>query len=560
VFCPVDGVRLVNPVNKSTSDRRSDDSLIGLVLNDRYKIIRRIGEGGMGIIYEAEHLMIEKRVALKALREDISSRQGVLERFRIEARSASKIGHPHIVDISDFGETPSGAAYYVMEMLDGEDLADILFRDNKLKPSRATKIVYQCCQALGAAHSKGIIHRDIKPENIFITQRDRGDFVKIVDFGVAKMNDIEIIGRPQRKLTKTGLIFGTPEYMSPEHARGLPLDHRVDIYALGIILYESLTGRVPFEGENFMEVLSKHWNEPVPPFSRTNPSLVVSEQLEAVVLKALEKDPKQRYASMGRMAKDLARVPEMSGTIVSEERVSQSIPDTVAETVDAPTIEASESIRAEDIPTAAWRTPRFRTISVRRWATAGFVLAISFGIIGASYGILKAGKEPQTTSKVLNDHQASITITSLESGPELKPADGTAPEGKREPRTGIEPVETVQAQSPVDWPTRSSSIVHVTTQPQGARISVRGRGQVCAATPCQFETSRARAIWLRAELGQASATKILTPSEASTTLHFKLVSGNDNPGVADKKHNRSIGSKQRQARGDLKIPDIFVKN
>ncbi|HEX2676422.1 MAG TPA: serine/threonine-protein kinase, partial [Polyangiales bacterium] len=296
------------------------DPLINTTLDGRYRILRAIGEGGMGVVYEAEHVLIEKRVAIKVLRESFTRRPDVVERFRQEAKSASRIGHPNIVDVSDFGETPNRASYIVMEMLKGEDLADILTRECALAPTRAVTIVYQVAKALAAAHKKNIIHRDLKPENIYLIEREgQPDFVKVVDFGVAKMSDIETLGG--RKLTRTGMIFGTPEYMSPEHAGGKSLDHRVDIYAVGVILYELLTGRVPFEGDNFMEVLSKHGHDPVPELRSVNPGTRVSPELARAVARALEKDPERRYQSMEEMIEDLRALPELPRTSSADSHV-----------------------------------------------------------------------------------------------------------------------------------------------------------------------------------------------------------------------------------------------
>src|SRR4051794_34883715 len=225
-FCPNDGSRLAPP--GIAGERKPIESLIGMTLDARYRILRVIGEGGMGVVYAAEHVLIEKQVAIKVLRETFTSRPDVVERFRQEAKSASKIGHPNIVDVSDFGETPSGQSYIVMEMLTGEDLADILARERVLSPARAVRIVYQVARALDATHRKGIVHRDLKPENIYLISVDgAADVVKVVDFGVAKMSDLEN-GTGGRKLTRTGMLFGTPEYMSPEQAAGKPFDHRVD--------------------------------------------------------------------------------------------------------------------------------------------------------------------------------------------------------------------------------------------------------------------------------------------------------------------------------------------
>ncbi|MBW2381664.1 MAG: serine/threonine protein kinase [Deltaproteobacteria bacterium] len=287
----------------SISPLNPDDPLVGSVLAGRYVVKSRIGEGGMGLVYEGLHRDIDKRVAIKVLRDDLSRRPDVVARFRQEAKSASRIGHENIVDISDFGETTGGASYFIMEFLDGEDLGNVLGREVTVDADRVCGIVLQCCRALSATHAKGIVHRDIKPENIFLTKRDGvDDFVKIVDFGIAKMSDIETDGAPGRKLTKTGMIFGTPEYMSPEQAAGKDLDHRVDVYALGIILYECLAGRVPFEGDTFMGVLTQHLFAELPPIDELNPNAKVSRELELVIRKALAKDPDDRYQDTEELA------------------------------------------------------------------------------------------------------------------------------------------------------------------------------------------------------------------------------------------------------------------
>jgi predicted Ser/Thr protein kinase len=275
----------------------SDDPLIGVVLSDRYRILRKIGEGGMGCVYQAEHALIEKKVALKVLFQDLTRRPDLVARFLQEAKSASRIGHENVIDISDFGQSPDGLVYIAMEYLDGQDLGKLLKTQKVLDWQRARPILMQITKALRAAHERGIIHRDMKPENVYLVQRDgRPDFVKVLDFGIAKVVNPDETDGP--RLTQTGMIFGTPEYMSPEQAQGSPPDHRVDVYAVGCIMYHLLTGAVPFMADNFMGILTKHLLEAPVPLRRRRPELDIPADVEAICLRALEKDRDKRFADM----------------------------------------------------------------------------------------------------------------------------------------------------------------------------------------------------------------------------------------------------------------------
>ncbi len=279
------------------------DPYLGTVVADRYRVLSKLGEGGMGVVYLAEHIIIEKKVALKILSEDFARKADLVQRFMQEAKAASKIGHENIVDITDFGETPSGSVFFTMEYLEGSDLAGHIRKGGPIAFPRTRHVVTQICRALGAAHAKGIIHRDMKPENVFLIEREgEADFVKILDFGIAKMNTMEEGAR----LTRTGMIFGTPEYMSPEQAKGDRPDHRVDIYAVGCILYEMLTGDVPFHADTFMGVLTKHMFEAPMPLNQRAPQANIPADVEAVVMKALAKDRDQRFQTMKEMSVALA--------------------------------------------------------------------------------------------------------------------------------------------------------------------------------------------------------------------------------------------------------------
>jgi serine/threonine-protein kinase len=281
----------------------TDDPLIGMVLSDRYRIIRKLGEGGMGAVYQAEHALIEKRIALKVLFPELTRRTDLVARFLQEAKSASRIGHENVIDISDFGQSPEGLVYIAMEYLDGHDLAHLIRTAGPQPWARARPILMQIAKALRAAHEHGIIHRDMKPENVFLIQREgRPDFVKVLDFGIAKSVNVDD-GGP--RLTQAGMIFGTPEYMSPEQAQGQTPDHRVDVYALGCVMYHLLTGSVPFTADNFMGILTKHMLDPVQPPRRRSPGLGIASDVEAVCLRALEKDRDNRWQDMDQFYRAL---------------------------------------------------------------------------------------------------------------------------------------------------------------------------------------------------------------------------------------------------------------
>jgi serine/threonine-protein kinase len=287
-FCPRDGAKLPPAV-----DDRSVDPMIGSTIDGRYIVEALLGEGGMGTVYAARHAIIDKRVAIKVLRKEAAADESSAQRFIIEAKAASKIGHQNIVDITDFGVLPAGNAYFVMEFLDGPTLGKLVHEHKHIPAARAVAICMQVARGLAAAHAKSIIHRDLKPENIFALEKDgTPDFVKIVDFGIAK--DV----KAGKRLTAVGMVLGTPEYMSPEQATGAETDHRVDQYALGCILYEMLTGDVPFKGENAPKTLTKHVFDAVVPPTKLRPDLEIPLLVEEIVMRMLQKKPGDRYADM----------------------------------------------------------------------------------------------------------------------------------------------------------------------------------------------------------------------------------------------------------------------
>ncbi|MFO0727051.1 MAG: protein kinase [Myxococcota bacterium] len=297
------------------------DPLIGYTLAGKYNIIKKLGEGGMGSVYQASQIPIDRMVAVKVLLGKLAQDEVAVKRFEQEARAVSKMQHPNTVTIYDYGKTEDDRLYIVMEFLRGKTLSDALRQSGGMDARRAIHIIRQVCASLAEAHKAGIIHRDLKPDNIFLTEvGGTRDFTKVLDFGVAKMADSEAAST----LTQTGMIFGTPKYMSPEQAEGKTIDFRADIYAIGVVMYEMLTGRPPFLADTPVALLLKHISEPPKPFRSIRPDLSIPAELEGVVMKALEKSPDRRYLEVGEMSADLehilrmvetgaVRVPDLSG-------------------------------------------------------------------------------------------------------------------------------------------------------------------------------------------------------------------------------------------------------
>lgn len=290
--CPRDAVPLEDARGED------DDPFLGATLADSYQITRVLGEGGMGRVYEARHTRLaNKRFAIKMLHPEYARQPEVVTRFQREAEAASGIAHPNVVDVYDVLRTPDGRPYIVGELLEGQELGEFLSRVKKVEVPLAVRVVRQVCRALAAAHAKGVVHRDMKPENVFLTGDPANPTVKVLDFGISK------IGDAGTALTKTGMIMGTPGYMAPEQARGDKVDHRVDVYAVGAILYRALTGRKPFEGDDTAAILTAVLTEDPPRPCSIEPS--IPEALELVVQRAMAKKPDQRYPTMAALEADL---------------------------------------------------------------------------------------------------------------------------------------------------------------------------------------------------------------------------------------------------------------
>ncbi len=298
-FCPNDGqtLRAAGPAS----------DLVGQVVADRYHVIKKLGEGGMGQVYLAEHVKMGRRSAIKVMNPSMVHDPDAVARFNREASNASRITHPNVCAIYDFGETPDGLIYLAMEFIEGEPLTDLLEREGALPVPRAVGIFTQVAEALQAAHDLGIVHRDLKPDNVMLARRrDGADMVKVVDFGIAKAVGGDESGQ---KVTKTGLVLGTPEFMSPEQLSGDTLDGRSDLYSLALVLYRMLTGKLPFEATTVQETMIKRLTDEPTRLAQSRPDLEFPPGLQAVLDTALSRTPVDRYQTVAKFAADVAAPP-----------------------------------------------------------------------------------------------------------------------------------------------------------------------------------------------------------------------------------------------------------
>jgi len=288
-----------------TETETAADPLVGTTLGERYLVQELVGEGGMGRVYLGQHVMMRKRIALKVIHPQLLHVEEVVARFEREAVAAGHIEHPNAVAATDFGRTADGSLFLVMEYVEGRRL-DHLLKAGRLDFPRAVHVTRQVLRALRRAHALGIVHRDIKPENVLLVERDGDpDFVKVLDFGIAKMTLPEGAAGDAAPLTQIGMVYGTPEYLSPEQATGSSVDGRADLYSVGVMLYEMLAGRRPFAGGSPVELLGQHVTAAVPPIAEVTPGAHVPAALEALVQRLLAKLPEQRPASAAEVLEAL---------------------------------------------------------------------------------------------------------------------------------------------------------------------------------------------------------------------------------------------------------------
>ena len=293
-FCPRDGTAL--------RAQGGGSELIGSIIADRYLVLSKIGEGGMGQVYLAEHVKMGRKSAVKVMNPGTVNDADAISRFNREAANASRISHQHVAQVYDFGETHEGLIYLAMEFVEGEPLTDVLARDGALPPERAGEIVRQVGEALAVAHDMGIVHRDLKPDNVMLSKfRDGSDCVKVVDFGIAKA-----INNEAQKVTKTGLLIGTPEYMSPEQIAGDPLDGRSDIYSLALVAFNMLTGKLPFPSKTAQESVIMRLTEPPMRLGQMRPEVAWTPAVQAVMDRALQRDAALRYPTASEFGRALS--------------------------------------------------------------------------------------------------------------------------------------------------------------------------------------------------------------------------------------------------------------
>ena len=425
--CPHDNSMLV-PV--------AQDPLIGTRLAGKYDIVSVLGTGGMGVVYKGRQDVMDRVVAIKMLQAHHLNDSMSVKRFQQESKATCRLNHPHIITVYDFGISPTGQPYIVMDYLEGKPLSDIIKDEGHVGVDRALKIVRQASDALGHAHKQGVIHRDLKPSNIVLIDREGDkDYVKVVDFGVAKLMEE---GTEGQKLTQMGEVCGSPVYMSPEQCQGLPLDKRSDIYSMGIVLYETLTNRLPILGKTMVETMSKHINDAPPSFQEARPDLYIPERVEQVILRALAKAPEDRQQSMEQLATELEMAVPKPGR-------SQ-----VLRTVDLNTEEGEKATET----TEAW----WKKMTLLHWGLAGGAALVIGAIILVSI-LGQFSKKETVETPAVKPPAETKTIEKPVEKPVTRPATKTTPDttngespAVKEPEKVVEPTEAVTEVKPKPAP------------------------------------------------------------------------------------------------------------
>ncbi|MBW8769138.1 MAG: protein kinase [Gemmatimonadetes bacterium] len=498
-FCPRDGTAL-----------RAQDGgteIIGSIIADRYHVIKKLGEGGMGRVYLAEQVKMGRMSAVKVMNRRLAQDPDAISRFNREAANASRISHQNVAAVYDFGETSEGLIYLAMEFVEGEPLTDILQRSGALPPERAAEIVRQTAEALAVAHDMGIVHRDLKPDNIMITRaRDGSDLVKVVDFGIAKAMNVEA-----QKVTRTGLVVGTPEYMSPEQIAGDPLDGRSDIYSLGLVAFNILTGRLPFLSKTAQESVIMRLTEPPRRLAEIRPQVPWSPAVQAVMDRALQRDAALRYASASEFGRALsAAVREQPTSFPENGATEPALP--VTRVSEAP----QRRVPPADAPAAAAPAAAPAEITRQRWpiaASAGAIV-LALLVIGAAFAFSRkpsVGTESNQAAPADQARPTPATGTPASSNGALATSAPAGGEGATDGRIAADPRAT---------PSSSARSRSGGGTPATAGSSSEMGTDLSARIPVLLEQSRDDATTLSA---RREATQLLPLARGAQLVALKLV-------------------------------------
>lgn len=438
-FCPKDG---------STLRAAAGADLIGSIVADRYHIEKKLGEGGMGAVYLGEHVKMGRKSAIKVMTQSMASDPEAIARFNREAANAARINHPNVCAIYDFGETEDGTIYLAMEFIEGETLSDMQHREGALELDRAVEILQQTGEALQAAHDLGIVHRDLKPDNIMIARaRDGTDVVKVVDFGIAKA----MTGEEGQKVTRTGLVVGTPEYMSPEQLSGDVLNGRSDIYSLALVFFRMVTGALPFQAESSQETMIKRLTDDPLKLSEVAPDAGWPPRLQGVMDRALERMPADRYESAALFARDALDAVRGAGRPivgVDTEGATEVIgAGGVTEQLPSTRVSGGPDETTPQTPVPAPSAPAERTRK-RPVATIAVVAAVI--VVGGGIGVTMMGRGGDDAEARGQPSEGGAPVVAMDSGRQAE-SETVQPAGaERQVRPVTPPVERDAQEQPLD--------------------------------------------------------------------------------------------------------------